>query len=810
MCKLQLSALYAYGQIEIYADVKDNDTLQKLITVFKEQIAKVHSENFINLPVSEYKGKGFYFANTAVKNQHVKPVTKLLAAGVEAFSINADKNTVQLLGNSNMALGHALFSYLNFLGFRFYFANKDWHIIPEEINLFPNLNIISFPAFNHRQIFYGYGTGSKIADDDFNFWVLANKMGGAMNAYFGENYGNIIARNREIFLKHPEWFYPVAAKGTIPDNGKFDMTKEDLIQYILQDTEKGIEIAKKNKTNAYKMISMSPSDGLGTCNTSACQKLGTTTDRVYYLVNRVAREIKKKYPETLVGCLAYSEYITPPTNKVEPNVFVAITTAFNNSKYTVPQLVDEWRKKGARIGIYDYFAEYGWDFDIPGQSVASNPANVIKSIRKYYTKGVTAYTGESTIGWISKGLGYYQAAQQMWDVNINEDASKEEFFNLCFKKASKSMQLLWKEWENYSFSFVRESNLAVWIEYVLAAEKIEKNEEVAKRLFQIKSYLHYLYLFKIYKSSKSEADLLTLLTFCNRKLDDGSIAGYPAFFELGNRSGIPGMGYVADAKWRTNNNPVTQKEISQLIIQDRVRLKISDQVTKFGFSEKFKNIPDIKKYKKLIADSSGVDNAFWQTNEWLLEIKNKGAFNYFDFTGDYIGDKTNSTPIKINVYKYSADGKVLSTPSLFYYEYNATKVKERISLSQLSAGYYTIIIEDPVKIFRLTFSDKVNFSMVMRPDRQIKSTVVNYAFIYIPEGVKKFNILKTRVVDFITPAGRHVSLSNDKAEDLQVEVQKGETGLWRIKLLADQLFIEGIPPYLSTSANQMLIPAGVK
>jgi hypothetical protein len=63
------------------------------------------------------------------------------------------------------------------------------------------------------------------------------------------------------------------------------------------------------------MISMGPSDGPGTCNSPACQKLGTITDRVYYLVNRVAKAIHKKYPSTLVGCLAYGEYSPPPTKK---------------------------------------------------------------------------------------------------------------------------------------------------------------------------------------------------------------------------------------------------------------------------------------------------------------------------------------------------------------------------------------------------------------------------------------------------------------------------------------------------------------
>src|SRR6185503_14865597 len=356
-----------------------------------------------------YNGSGIYIS-TATESRNVKPSAQLLKAGVEGYSVDANEQTVRIMGNSNMAVGHGVFSYLESLGYRYYFANPDWHIVPSRPDLFRKWNTVSSPSFYHRRIWYGYGTGSKVADQDYWFWVMANKLGGSMNASFGHSYEDIAWRNKELFFQHPEWFYPVAPKGTIPSEAKFDMTKEDLVQLIIKDVEKRIETSLKNKTNDYKMISLGPSDGGGTCNTPACQQLGTPTDRVYYLTNRVAKAIRNKYPNTLIGCLAYTEYISPPTKKVEPNVFVSITTAFNTSKYSTEQLVDEWKKKTDLLGIYDFFSWYAWDYDIPGRSLASKTTDLIKSIKKYYKKGIRAYEGESSIGWISKGLGYYLAA----------------------------------------------------------------------------------------------------------------------------------------------------------------------------------------------------------------------------------------------------------------------------------------------------------------------------------------------------------------------------------------------------------------
>jgi hypothetical protein len=800
----------AQNKIEIFADVQGNDTLQKLVNDLTTQLKKSQPLNFTIQPTTSFNGKGIYLGNTRSANQPVKPSSSLLQSGIEAFSIDANNNSVQILGNSNMAIGHGIFSYLDFLGYRFYFANTDWHIVPSKPNLFQKWNMVSKPVFDHRRIWYGYGTGSKIADDDYNFWVLANRLGGAMNASYGHAYEDICFRNLDVINKHPEWFYPPLPAGKQPYDIKFDMTKEDLIQFIIQDVEKRIETSLKNGTNEYKMISMAPSDGLGTCNTPACQQLGTITDRVYYLTNRVAKAIQKKYPSSMIGCMAYGEYMLPPTKKVEPNVFVAITTAFNNSKYSTEQLTDEWRKKGATVGIYDYFSWYAWDFDIPGQSLASKTSALVNSIKKYYDKGVKAYEAESSIGWVSKGLGYYLASKLMWDIKTDVESVKKEFFGNCFGKAAGVMQKLWQEWENYSFTAVRDNDLARWIDYTQEAEKLEQDALVRKRLFQVKSYLHYLFLYRNYQNAKTENNLLPLLSYGYRKLDDGSVAGFPAFFELGNRSGMDRMGYVENAKWKTNNTPVSADEINRLVIEDRKALKISDPVKEFTVTQKFTTVPDLARYNKLIADSSVTDNAYWYTNEWVIQIKSKGAENFIDFTGDYIADKTNVQSTKINIYPYTADGNIASKESLLFYEYTKTRVPEKISLSQLAPGFYTLIIQDPVKIFRLKFSPPINYSMVMRPWRQINSTAIYYSFIYVPEGTKKFNVIKTSLLGLITPAGRKLDFMTNRTEEIQIEVQKGEEGLWLVKPLYDKFFVEGIPPFLSTSASQMLIPAMIK
>src|SRR6185503_16056652 len=228
------TAAFSQRNITIYADVKSNDTLQKMVNILTTELKKSSSGSFSVQPASSYNGSGIYIS-TATESRNVKPSAQLLKAGVEGYSVDANEQTVRIMGNSNMAVGHGVFSYLESLGYRYYFANPDWHIVPSRPDLFRKWNTVSSPSFYHRRIWYGYGTGSKIADKDYSFWVLANKLGGSMNASFGHSYEGIALSNREVFLQHPEWFYPVAKQGTIPDEAKFDMTKEDLIQFIIKD-----------------------------------------------------------------------------------------------------------------------------------------------------------------------------------------------------------------------------------------------------------------------------------------------------------------------------------------------------------------------------------------------------------------------------------------------------------------------------------------------------------------------------------------------------------------------------------------------
>nr|MBP9098121.1 hypothetical protein [Ferruginibacter sp.] len=145
-------------------------------------------------------------------------------SGPEVFSIISDGKKVSITGNTALGVQHGVFKYLETLGFRYYFPDPVWYIVPFKPSLFKNMNLVSGPSLGHRSIWYGYGTGSLLVDTIYRFWYKANRLGGSMQAVVGHSYEDIILRNKDVFLQHPEWFYPSAPRGTIPmADPKFDL-----------------------------------------------------------------------------------------------------------------------------------------------------------------------------------------------------------------------------------------------------------------------------------------------------------------------------------------------------------------------------------------------------------------------------------------------------------------------------------------------------------------------------------------------------------------------------------------------------------
>jgi hypothetical protein len=60
-----------------------------------------------------------------------------------------------------------------------------------------------------------------------------------------------------------------------------------------------------------------------------------------------------RYPDKWVGLLSYAYHSEPPRFRIEPGVYVQVTTGFRYTSLTFEQQVRRLRELGADVGVYD-------------------------------------------------------------------------------------------------------------------------------------------------------------------------------------------------------------------------------------------------------------------------------------------------------------------------------------------------------------------------------------------------------------------------------------------------------------------------
>jgi hypothetical protein len=153
------------AQIKIYVSERAGQEVVSVAQELAQKLKAASGENFDLEKTSSAPLRGFYLKTTP---EIVDP--KLRTMGREGVYIKATNSLVLIEGNSPEALQHAIYFYLEELGFRFYFPNPLWHIIPKRKSLFIDFELLTEPKFQHRRIWYAHGTNSKFADDNYRKW----------------------------------------------------------------------------------------------------------------------------------------------------------------------------------------------------------------------------------------------------------------------------------------------------------------------------------------------------------------------------------------------------------------------------------------------------------------------------------------------------------------------------------------------------------------------------------------------------------------------------------------------------------------
>ena len=355
----------------------------------------------------------------------------------DEYVIKSHKNGIHIIGVTELATQDAIWDFLYQLGYRQFFPGPHWEIIPEIKNLTVKLDVYGKPSFYGRYIGkdHGFWQYNKQTWDD---WMNKNRMQSNFFVPSGHSYEGILAANKDIFQQHPEYLGLVNEERK---SSKFCISNPELQKIVV---DYAIKYFEKNP-DAYG-LSMEPSDGGNWCECENCKKIGSISDRAVMLANIVAKAIKEKFGNKFVGMLAYNYHAPYPSIKVEPNVIVNITTHQRKGGYTLDELIEGWREKGAIVGVSDAFATSLWDYSLPGRPRVSDITYLTENLPSFYQKGVRLISGWTEDAWGPIGLGNYLLSRLLWDINETKKVDKlfSDFLEKSFGSAKQPMEKFYR------------------------------------------------------------------------------------------------------------------------------------------------------------------------------------------------------------------------------------------------------------------------------------------------------------------------------------------------------------------------------
>ncbi|MFH1423880.1 MAG: DUF4838 domain-containing protein [Candidatus Nealsonbacteria bacterium] len=407
--------------------------------------------------------------------------------GDEAFKLYSDADGIYIIGKTPIAVRHGAYTLLEKLGFRWFFKHPAWFITPTSL-ISLDLDEVQEPWYYWREIGQWPIVDFYTSDKTPN-WQARNKLFGAKHYQIGETYGYIIPHSD--CSAHPEWFLPDPSGSCPaypwqlrPDNPDVVAKTKEYVRNLLTAVPHGL-LNSKDKL-PYGAVSVTPNDGDGwNPPWNGATDWQTITDKVYYLVNEVAKDIKNDFPGALVTVYAYTFYAGIPTINLEPNILSLITTTFNDTPLTLNQQIDGLIAKGVQVGIREYFDIWSWWHDLPMTFL-----DRINKFTFYAGKGIRVFSAEGGDAWASRGLTYYLSGKMMWNPSSDVNALLADFYDKAFGPAKDVMKRYY-DTRGASADAVGKS----FLDLAEAESLAVGNPEILERIRQLEYYQRFLWFY---------------------------------------------------------------------------------------------------------------------------------------------------------------------------------------------------------------------------------------------------------------------------------------------------------------------------
>lgn len=522
--------------------------------------------------VSQDMNGRMVIVGTAAQFPNAPRVAELNGKGPEAFLLHSTTRRLYVIGSTDLAVQDGIFTLLHQLGCRWFFPHQAWTVIPRKRRIRIEISTVQSPDYYYRRIWYGWGPRTDRLREDYQAWQRHNRQLGWFQVDCGHAYERFCPHT--LAEEHPEYFALVDGKR---GGNQLCTTNPDVIRMA-----KEYALAAFEKDLDRNMISIEPNDGGGFCECDRCEAVGTISDRVFLLANQVAETLAARFPGKYVGLYAYHLHTEPPSFRLHPNVYVQLTNGFRQTKMTFEEEIAAWAEKAEAFGIYDYFSVFPWDWDLPGKARANNLQYLRTNLPLYRRLGATTFDAESSCNWGPNGLGYYLAAQLMWDVDADADRLIDDFYEKAFREAAGPVRRFYERWQEGNE--LSERTLALSLRDLDQARRLTANRGVQERLDHLMMYLHFLRLRREFAIAKEPEQILALgpelIRFSRRIMDTGLIHTYPMLFSswfdhlFKKLTDLENVTEEMLQAWKTDSTDIpTHSEVRELFEEDLKRYR---------------------------------------------------------------------------------------------------------------------------------------------------------------------------------------------------------------------------------------------
>lgn len=304
------------------------------------------------------------------------------------------------------------------------------------------------PAFKYRCLLY-YACQVNKEWDAHNMLnstlgsATVNKYGG-IQGYFGVHTMKDMIPVNEFYDRHPEYF--ALRNNKRVNNGQLCLSNPDVIKLLKQRT---LKLIKENPGNW--CYSVSQNDNQLFCECKKCKaiekRFGGHSGLLLWVINQVADEVHKYYPQVYIGTLAYQYTQSAPKNiKPRDNVVIRLTDiqcclghsfeSGENREFL--RDLQDWFNLTPNVFIWDYATSF-LHYMMPFPNFHALNEN-LRLLNKFRAIGIMEEGQYDSYGGAFNEMKQWCFSKLLWNPNLDIDSLSYVFIKDYYGKASGEIQ----------------------------------------------------------------------------------------------------------------------------------------------------------------------------------------------------------------------------------------------------------------------------------------------------------------------------------------------------------------------------------